>query len=298
MFNDMLGTTLGVAENGNFTATPKTAFGEPTTSQPHNSTTETDKVGFFTGKPYIGELGYAFLFRNYRADQGKWQTKDPLGYPDGWNNLAYCNNNTMNAIDPLGLKSWWQWTKETLASFSYGAFYIFNVGSNLDPLYRVFFAPLNIPTAITSLYTANVVKNMGSVVEKVDSFYTTSIGGFNKTSQVGAYSLTSKSYSISNNNNTAWGAIVGTSTLTISGTAQVTNNSYGGRDVTISLLCNFNDDIDWKSYEELVVGPGGISDYSPTDYMEGALDVWLDQGLNANYDINVSWNKVFTKRFE
>ena len=102
MFNDMLGTTLGVAENGKFTTTPKTAFGQPTTSQPNNSTTETDKVGFFTGKPFIGELGYAFLFRNYRADQGKWQTADPLGYPDGWNNLVYVNNGVTGKFDILG----------------------------------------------------------------------------------------------------------------------------------------------------------------------------------------------------
>ena len=57
----------------------------------------------FTGKPYIGELGYAFLFRNYRSDYGKWQTSDPLGYPDGWNNLAYCNNKINRRVDLLGL---------------------------------------------------------------------------------------------------------------------------------------------------------------------------------------------------
>ena len=67
----------------------------------------------FTGKPYIGELGYAFLFRNYRADQGKWQTTDPLGYPDGWNNLAYCRNNVVYMNDPLGLC---QWVSETGAT--------------------------------------------------------------------------------------------------------------------------------------------------------------------------------------
>ena len=49
------------------------------------------------------ELKYAFLFRAYRADQGKWQTSDPLGYPDGWNNFAYVNNNISN-VDPLGLE--------------------------------------------------------------------------------------------------------------------------------------------------------------------------------------------------
>ncbi len=122
MFNDMLGTTLGIKNEQGFEAINMTAFGEPTTSQPNNSTTEIDKVGFFTGKPYIGELGYAFLFRNYRADQGKWQTKDTigllgnlpghdhsqnslqnrLGYPDGWNNLAYCKNRTSSAIDYSG----------------------------------------------------------------------------------------------------------------------------------------------------------------------------------------------------
>jgi RHS repeat-associated protein len=57
---------------------------------------------FFTGKPDVEGLGYSFLFRNYRADVGKWQTSDPLGYPDGWNNLAYVNNWVNIAFDPLG----------------------------------------------------------------------------------------------------------------------------------------------------------------------------------------------------
>ena len=29
-----------------------------------------------------------FLMRNYRAGLVKWQTADPMGYPDGWNRLA------------------------------------------------------------------------------------------------------------------------------------------------------------------------------------------------------------------
>ena len=53
----------------------------------------------FTGKPHVAELGYAFLFRNYNSSFGKWSTSDPLGYPDGWNNFAYCNNWMINAID-------------------------------------------------------------------------------------------------------------------------------------------------------------------------------------------------------
>lgn len=93
MFNDMLGSTLGVKSGAGINAVTMTAFGETD-----------DKDVFFTGKPAVGELGYAFLFRNYRADQGKWQTADPMGYPDGWNNLSYCNNLVTFSIDLFGMK--------------------------------------------------------------------------------------------------------------------------------------------------------------------------------------------------
>jgi RHS repeat-associated protein len=96
----MLGNTLGVSDNGNFTKVNMTAFGETTAT--NNSSLSTNH--FFTGKPYISELGYAVLFRNYRPEQGKWQTADPLGYPDGWNNLAYVNNGVTGAIDYLGME--------------------------------------------------------------------------------------------------------------------------------------------------------------------------------------------------
>ena len=86
LFNDMLGSTLAVNDK----AVEMTSFGETA-----------DKNAFFTGKPMIDELGYSFLFRDYNPNQGKWTTTDPLGYPDGWNNLAYCGNRL--AIDKLGL---------------------------------------------------------------------------------------------------------------------------------------------------------------------------------------------------
>ena len=91
LFNDMLGNTLGVKDQSSYQPIKMTAFGE------------SDNVNaFFTGKPLVGELGYAFLFRNYRPEQGKWQTADPLGYPDGWNNFAYVNNLVIIAIDRYG----------------------------------------------------------------------------------------------------------------------------------------------------------------------------------------------------
>ena len=90
LFNDMLGTTLGKYDGKKFIDNQRTSFGSGS------------REGFFTGKPHIAGLGYAFLFRNYRSDLGKWQTADPLGYPVGWNNLAYVNNHVTAYIDWLG----------------------------------------------------------------------------------------------------------------------------------------------------------------------------------------------------
>ena len=87
LFNDMLGSTLAI--NGK--AVEMTSFGETA-----------DKNAFFTGKPMVDELGFTFLFRDYNPNQGKWTTADPLGYPDGWNNLAYVNNGVTEAFDLLG----------------------------------------------------------------------------------------------------------------------------------------------------------------------------------------------------
>ena len=96
-FNDALGTTVGAKKDGKYSAAALTAFGENyLTTQPPNHQT------FFTGKPYVEGLGHAFWMRNYRAGLAKWQTADPMGYPDGWNQLAYCNNCTIGAVDRMG----------------------------------------------------------------------------------------------------------------------------------------------------------------------------------------------------
>ena len=97
LFNDLLGNTLGVKDQSSYQPIRMTAFGESDNAD-----------AFFTGKPLVGELGYTFLFRNYRPEQGKWQTSDPLGYPDGWNNFSYCGNN-VNSIDFLGLWNLFKW---------------------------------------------------------------------------------------------------------------------------------------------------------------------------------------------
>ena len=93
----MLGTSLGKVDKNGYSAIDKTSFGADTS----------DKSSFFTGKPYVEDLGYAFFLRNYRADMGKWGIVDPIGYPNGWNNLAYCNNRILFYYDKYGLTGFW-----------------------------------------------------------------------------------------------------------------------------------------------------------------------------------------------
>ena len=106
MFNDRLGSTVAVKGDESYSMTSMTAFGE-----------SGDSGAFFTGKPFIGELGYAFLMRSYRPENGKWQTADPMGYPDGWNALAYCNNGVTSCVD-LWAATQYEIQNETLTGSS------------------------------------------------------------------------------------------------------------------------------------------------------------------------------------
>ena len=107
-FNDALGTTLGAKKDGKYSPAALSAFGEDISASLNRSPFPVPSSPFFTGKPYIEGLGHAFLMRNYRAGLAKWQTADPLGYPDGWNQLAYCGNGVVSRIDYQGC-SWQTW---------------------------------------------------------------------------------------------------------------------------------------------------------------------------------------------
>ena len=107
--NDMLGTTVGAKSNSKYSAVPLTAFGEDLSA---SCTGHQTPSTFFTGKPHVAGLGHAFLMRNYRASLGKWQTADPMGYPDGWNQLAYCNNDVTGSVDLLGCSIWNDWFRD------------------------------------------------------------------------------------------------------------------------------------------------------------------------------------------
>ena len=108
-FNDMLGTTVGAKSGNQYSAAALSAFGEDLAGNGKEESTHSPffifHSPFFTGKPAVEGLGYAFLMRNYRASLAKWQTADPMGYPDGWNQLAYCGNGVTGAVDLWGCVS-------------------------------------------------------------------------------------------------------------------------------------------------------------------------------------------------
>ena len=104
-FNDMLGTTVGAKQGGKYSAAALSAFGEDISDSSSRSPFPVPSSPFFTGKPYVEGLGHVFLMRNYRAGLAKWQTADPLGYPDGWNQLAYCGNGVSEEVDVGGCVS-------------------------------------------------------------------------------------------------------------------------------------------------------------------------------------------------
>lgn len=126
LFNDMQGTTLGVFGNGKANSIKRDAFGQTFANSVDNiyniftgqielakltKKPVTEREAQPNGNPKVEGLGYAFLFRNYRANLGKWQTADPLGYPDGWNNLTYVNNRVTNCFDWLGGITY-EWTND------------------------------------------------------------------------------------------------------------------------------------------------------------------------------------------
>ena len=138
-FNDLLGTTVGVREGRGplrakqgdkaprYTAAALTAFGEPL---PGQGVGAPSSGAFFTGKPSVPGLGYAFLLRSYRPDLAKWQTADPFGYPDGWNRLAYCNNEVTHGIDLFGAKI------VLLGDVHYGRFRLQSVWAECNHSYK------------------------------------------------------------------------------------------------------------------------------------------------------------------
>ena len=150
IFTDMLGTSLGKVSGKGYSTIAKTSFGADTS----------DKSSFFTGKPYVDGLGYAFLLRNYRPDMGKWQISDIIGYPDGWNNFAYCGNNIIHFLDYIGtvvldLRSYGYPVIDKPGSFVLVAHGSENIGYPIDQR-----NPIN-PKVLSPQETYDIIKHNG-----------------------------------------------------------------------------------------------------------------------------------------
>ncbi|MDJ0731221.1 MAG: RHS repeat-associated core domain-containing protein [Crocosphaera sp.] len=82
-----------------------------------------DNPYLFTGRRFDQETGlYYYRARYYDADQGRFISRDPLGYLDGMNLYEYVGSNPINSVDPLGLaegcKYAWFGKKVTVYGYS------------------------------------------------------------------------------------------------------------------------------------------------------------------------------------
>ncbi|MBI9018885.1 MAG: hypothetical protein JEZ07_16665, partial [Phycisphaerae bacterium] len=101
-----------------------TPFGTPTiknASGTEIATSSVDNPYMFTGRRWDAETStYYYRFRNYCPMLGRFMQNDPLGYADSMNQYAYCVNNPVNYIDPLGL-GFLRWARNTAIGAASGA---------------------------------------------------------------------------------------------------------------------------------------------------------------------------------
>ena len=63
-------------------------------------------IGFSTGREFDKETGlYYYRARYYDPMEGRFVSKDPIGYKGGINIYAYTNNNPLNFTDATGLSA-------------------------------------------------------------------------------------------------------------------------------------------------------------------------------------------------
>tara|TARA_B100001093_G_scaffold263529_1_gene251933 strand:+ start:492 stop:1514 length:1023 start_codon:yes stop_codon:yes gene_type:complete len=78
-------------------------FGELVSQTGSYSTTNTYK---FSTKPQDAETGYYYYgFRYYDSSNGRWLNRDPITERGGFNLYAIVGNETLHAVDMLGLKT-------------------------------------------------------------------------------------------------------------------------------------------------------------------------------------------------
>ena len=70
----------------------------------------------FQGREYSWATGlYNFRLRWYDPATGRWISKDPIGISGGLNLYAFCGNDPVNYVDPMGLEEEWYRTNRDAA---------------------------------------------------------------------------------------------------------------------------------------------------------------------------------------
>ena len=253
IFADMLGTSLGVTNGNNYSQITKTSFGADSNNA--NS--------FFTGKPHVEDLGYAFLLRNYRADIGKWLSQDLLGYPNGTNNFAYCGNSPSIIYDYLGAA--WGWRDMIYCAYR-------------DDSYPDYFDTdtMGITNECWNVVNSAVVPNLKS---QIDAIVKTAVSGTSSNSGSQQYAIqydTANSYNFSS---VMW--VMGDGVVrTYNSVSYTWNTSSDGKTINYS----------WESNSTLVYSDTFIDIFDT----ESLLGVNLDPYKMKPYDYGHTWYKIFT----
>ena len=131
----------------------------------------------------------------YRPDLARWQTADPLGYPDGWNSLAYCGNRVTSSIDLLGCS-----TYEKIVTDSDWCLIEEEVISDIDNVIQLSTPDLVRLTKAGILRVFDSTSSSGSVVEDSHTsdavYYETAAWGWDKL-VLGKVNTTATRYSCS-----------------------------------------------------------------------------------------------------
>jgi RHS repeat-associated protein len=106
--NDHLGTPQAMSDDTGETVWHSTydPFGKATVNEDVDGDGNTITMNIrFPGQYYDQESGLHYnYFRYYDPSTGRYITSDPIGLAGGLNTYGYVGGNTLNYIDPLGLK--------------------------------------------------------------------------------------------------------------------------------------------------------------------------------------------------
>ncbi len=178
--------------------------------------------------------------------------------------------------------------------------YFFNWGSNSTTS----ICPSNCDPVLQWL-SASTIRTSEAVVPRVNNVFSSSLEQFSANNAPGTYIFEVEGMGTTQINvgsSHTWGAIVGTGTFGII-TASANIYMMGVQKwIDITLGCQYYDEIDWRSHEEL--GDGYFGDDAPM-YMHflGNIEAWagdafFDNTLHMNYEIDVRWNETRTFRLE